>query len=70
MDNGLLSQHYRVIVELIARDKQIPEALPEGVMLSAERGIPGVICFKLITPIDMEQLRKEIELYKEVLRAV
>jgi hypothetical protein len=73
MEEGVILQQYGVIMELIANGNEAPSSLPEGVETLEESPgmIPGVKYFRLkaIRPIDMDELRREIELYEKVLMA-
>ncbi|MGB2705616.1 MAG: nucleoside-diphosphate kinase [Candidatus Omnitrophota bacterium] len=67
---GIVSQLYPVIVELIANNNARPRLMPQGVgvLEQPEAGLFYFI-FKPIRPINMEELRREIEQYEKVLIA-
>ncbi len=72
MEEGIISQQYRIIIEIIANKGKKPGTLPEGVILEERPDIiPGTIYFrfKAIEPADMEKLRREIEQYEKILMA-
>jgi len=73
MDQGLISQQYQIIVQLIANDNKAPDVLPENVeqLDELENKIHGVkyFVFKAIVPVDMQELQRDIERYETILIA-
>ncbi|MFH1593184.1 MAG: peptidoglycan-binding protein [Candidatus Omnitrophota bacterium] len=65
MEEGIVSQLYSVVIELITNNNQMPKIMPENTDLRMDPR--GYFVFKPIKPINMEELRREIENYEKVL---
>jgi len=67
---GIVSQLYPVVVELIANDNRRPRLVPQGVgALEQPRGGLYYFIFTPVKPINMEELKHEVEQYKKILMA-
>ncbi|MFH1877305.1 MAG: hypothetical protein ABH883_00655, partial [Candidatus Omnitrophota bacterium] len=72
MDTGVASQGYIGVIEILANGNSIPTVMPEGIAFDTMSVSVGearytFIVIKPIEPIDINQLRKEIERYEEIL---
>jgi len=67
---GMVSQLYPVIMELIANENKRPHLMPQGVGM-LEQPEPGLFyfIFKPIKPMNFDELHREIEQYERVLMA-
>jgi len=70
MADGVASQGYVAVIEIMANGNRMPTVMPAGARLTVKRiGSIRYIVVRPITPIDIEELREEIERYEKILIA-
>ncbi len=70
MADGVASQGYVAVIEIVANGNRMPTVMPAGARLTLKKiGSIRYIVVRPITPIDIEELREEIERYEKILIA-